>query len=295
MTAYNPHEARLHKEMNIDSPARKEKIALEKAHARASEILRKDEIKPSDFRDLYDPKMIKKDLEYVEMMEQRFLTEQDPKREESKQYAEILEAIIHDNIEKSNWLGRDAHSIKSSRYDDIKNGVDMIVEFQDEDEAVSSRLALVVDITFSTQIREKIDRIKEDIRNGRMAEVKYFSSDLSNQRGELVKLPNVVIGAEIGNVKKVRDAWMNESGNGLERHPLQMLMLEEIQKQLIFFMNYAIEYRQDEVAKSYKQALSIVFRILKEKVREEGLSAGVWEDDKVFKAIKDQLKMDDKY
>ena len=55
-------------------------------------------------------------------------------------------------LKVNNWLGPEATAIKSSRYDDIKNGVDNIVEFHKEEDFSSSHLALAIDETFSHDV-----------------------------------------------------------------------------------------------------------------------------------------------
>jgi len=51
------------------------------------------------------------------------------KFELGKDRSEALEEIINSQIESSNWFGENAMSQQLSRYDDIFNGCDVVVEF----------------------------------------------------------------------------------------------------------------------------------------------------------------------
>jgi len=215
MTDPNPFEDRLIGDIERGRLEKKRNEALEKAYVRAQKLIERDAIDPErDFGDLYDSKQIQADKEYVERREKQIRKEQEtetPAERRAQQHATILEALVHEQIRASGWLGRGVRAVKTSRFDDIKNGVDEIIEFLDDGDAVTSRLALAVDVTFSNQLASKFQRIREEIDSGELAEVKYFASDASHQRGELTHLPRVVIGAEILNVKKLIDVWIQDS------------------------------------------------------------------------------------
>lgn len=114
----------------------------EEAHVRAKETLSEYEIKPEIFSD-YDPAMIKRDAEEVARLEAIF--EPTP----SKIYGDILEAVACEHGELSNWFGAKSQVIKTARFDDYKNKIDMVVETEAENRQFS-HLALGVDVTFGS-------------------------------------------------------------------------------------------------------------------------------------------------
>lgn len=160
---------------------------IERAYNRAKEVL-SHAIPLENFSDIY--KDVETDLKYVETMEKLFAEtiEKDPE-ELKKVYrlSTILEAIILEEGELANWFGENATTIVPSRFDDIRNGIDCIVEFE-EGENSASHLALAVDIVAGSEIQRKIDRIKKDIEEGHLSEIKYFSSDTLGIKGKKINI-----------------------------------------------------------------------------------------------------------
>ena len=148
----------------IDTRRAEQMDIYNKAYERAQAVLEKERIDPEKFRD-YDKDMIARDKEYVLKREAQFKMRATPESQKTKKIATVLEAIIHEQTELSDWLGPDASTVSTSRYDDIANGTDTIVRFQREDEA-DAHLGLAIDVTFSPDIREKLDGVKEDIKHG---------------------------------------------------------------------------------------------------------------------------------
>ena len=97
----------------------------ELAYRRAEKALAVDRIKETDFEDLYGEENVRKDLAEIERLEAKFETL-------PSKASVILEAIIHEQSELNDWLGPEAHTLKTARYDDIKHGVDEVVEFTDK-------------------------------------------------------------------------------------------------------------------------------------------------------------------
>lgn len=168
--------------MDFERIGRAENIDIDKAHKKASEVLR-DAIDIEDFSDIY--KDTEKDKEYVEAMEKKFeeSSMDSPKEFQYMQkMGKILEAIIHEQGELSDWFGENATTITPARYDDIKNGIDSIVEFQ-EGESSASHLALAIDVVSGQEIQKKFARIKDDINKGHLSEIKYFKSEHLHIKG----------------------------------------------------------------------------------------------------------------
>ncbi len=259
-----------------------EDMTLDQIFSKAKKIIRKEEIKPADFKDLYGEKNVKKDEIYVKEMEERFEKELENEQRKPDRLAKIFEAMIYQHGELSEWFGNFAFMIKSSRYDDIKNGVHNIIEFQKE-EHLASYLALAVDATFGTNTQNKFEKIKNEIDNGELAKVKYFYSDTLGIRGELRYLPRVVIGAEAKTVKELGELWIHGKNKELGNHPIQFQMLEEILIQARAFAKYSQEQEKINIAEIYKRTAGIIEEIYREKkknLKDDG------ERDNVFHCIK---------
>ena len=102
--------------------------AMDAAYKRALQILQ-DPINPREFTDYKD---VAKDLAFVERAERDFelkFTQLPPEQQRVIKLAKIIEAIIFEHGEKSNWFGESATTMQTSRYDDIVNHLDTIIQF----------------------------------------------------------------------------------------------------------------------------------------------------------------------
>lgn len=267
-----------------------EKINLDHIYELAQKILEADRIDPRKFEH-YDQKMIDKDLQYVRDRKAQFERQSTPESKKDKKMATVLEAIIHEQVELSDWLGPHAETITSSSYDDIANGIDSIVRWQREGEG-DTHLGLGIDVTFSTDIRNKLNAIMENIENGKLTEIKYFASPDPDHSDEYVytgslKVPRVVVGIEKKVVEELADLRMKNNKKALASHPVQYVIAKEILDQLAVGEQYARHHHHLNLALMYRQISSVVERNLKEK--EEGEDAvkkiESLKNDKVFDII----------
>lgn len=244
-----------------------EEINLNEIHEKAEKFLKDEEIKIEEFTDLYGEENVKKDRDFVEKKEAEYAQDLSPEHEHAKKLSTILEAVIHEQVELNDWFGPSAITIKPSRFDDIKNGVDSIAEFR-ESEKSASYFALGVDATISSGsgIEKKFERIKKEIKEGKLAKVKYFLSEHMNIRGEFNKIPRVVIGADCNTVKELSELWINKDNKALEKHPIQLLILKEILLQCEIFKNYAKKVNRPEIVAIYEKSQKIVQGIYDKKL-----------------------------
>lgn len=264
----------------------------EQAYVIAAGKLEQDRVKTSDFIGMYKDQ-VEDDENYVTKRKLEFEAEATPENRKNKKLATILEAIINEQIELSDWLGPEAESMAATDYDDIKNGVDSIIEFR-EGEISGRHLALAIDASYSTELSKKLDRIKREIEEGLLTEVKYFYSDQLDFRGRLEKIPRVVVGAERNRLTNLIFTWLEshwmetipldqqkklikEEGlkeqlkaikerqrvakKQLEIHPMQFLIIAQIIDQLDAFQGYAEKIGQTEVAEKMGRRIKLMHRI----------------------------------
>lgn len=257
-------------------------IAEDKAWEMAQQVIAAGAIKPEEFIDEpgYTEEEIKRDQKYVERIEKKIADEQTPEQAESAKKAEVFEALLYDQTEKQNWLGQDTSTIKTSRFDDIANGVDMAVEVLPEDKP-ASHIGLAVDATFSNDVDAKIKAILKSIDEGTMAHIKYFHSENTDDRKKLYKIPRVVIGAGADTVDSLAELWLRasskkadasvvkESKETLRAHFIQFQILEQILMQLHAFEAYARRKGRDESAAIYHEAYEVFDEILQKKRKDK--------------------------
>lgn len=255
------------------------------AHTKAKELFKSEQI---DIRKVFSEShgdvTIERDLATVEKLKANF------EFNETKAYAEILEGVMLEHIELSNWFGETASTIKTSEFDDIVNGSDMLVELEHIDGDVPSPLSLSVDVTFASgeSLDKKLMKIRDHIKNGgELGRIKYYHSDGVDFQGELKRVPQVVIGVQKEIVRALGELWVARNNKALEKHPVQKVILEEIKLQLMHFRDYANKNDQKEAAAKFSLELAKVNSIIKQKpeISFEGI-----EDDRVFTAIKEKVQ-----
>ncbi len=202
---------------------------------------------------------------------------------EVKVISKILEAIFYEHAELSEWLGSNVETIKTSRFDDIVNGIDVIAEFSGNQE--TSHLGLAIDATLSNVIEEKLERIKKEIDEGHLAEIKYFYSEELNIRQPKKNLPRVIICVEAKTIKELSELWMENKNKELGQHQIQYQILEEIILQLETFKNYVEQKGFSNLAEIYEKDLEIVKNIYQEKKASDN-----YERDSMFELLKSSLK-----
>jgi hypothetical protein len=254
----------------------------------------KSGIKESDFTYNDTPK----DIEYVKKMKKIFQEEGERDRQADPDayflriLAKMFEALVIDQIAKSEWFGKNTEIMKASDYDDIVNKVDAIVGIQNGPMS-ASHLALAVDITTQTTSQKKFDQIVAEIQKGKLTEVKYFISDILHFKGTMKNIPRVVIGADKKTIMDAVDKWIEDKDpankEALKNHIMQAIILEEIRIQLEKFAEFAESVGQDKVSAIYKKTLGQISEIIANKKFTNVDLADV-SNDLVFSSIKYKIE-----
>lgn len=245
-----------------------ENADLDRIHKKALEALERSKFHEENFIDPvgpYSAGAVERDLQLVARREESFKARETEESKINKQLADIFEAIVLEHGELSEWFGENAVTFKTSSYDDYENGVDTIIEFQDQDSRSASYLGLAADVTFTGDPTKKFDNLKKQIENGRLARVKYFHSEHMNIHGQLSKLPEVIIGAHRKTVLELAEHWISGENSLLARHKIQIMILRQMSDQLKTFAMYAESIKQFEAAQIYKERLALVDEILEQK------------------------------
>ena len=271
-------------------------------------------INPDAFADKYSPEKIANDKRYVRERKQQFQEQ----RSESTKRAQTLEAIMAEQIELSDWFGPETLTIIPAEYDDLHNGIDMLVEFTQELEESGDfeYLALGVDITSSVHsLDKKLAIIKDGVLKGTLAQMTYFDSERNQKaKGLRFNIPKVIIGIERQAIQELSELWLEahqakinshdqslspesrksqkERARGalraLAEHRVRYLILEEIKLQLETYLDFAKKLDKTKVVAQLESSVEIVNRLLKQKVvspEDEDKNRS----DFVFKALVNEL------
>lgn len=253
-----------------------------KAYEKARKLIDAEAIDPKSFIHPYGEDSVQADIALAQKQKAKYET-----AEPHKKYADVMEAVLYEQIELNDWFGPDARTIKTSLYDDYVNHVDFIVEFKEAARALS-HLGIAIDVTFGTvAMQTKFDKIRSEIRSGKLTEVKYFESERSPHKGLYQKLPRVVIGAEREHIIELAAIWLDpKRKKEFIDHPIQNVLLQEIVSQLDHFRKFARAVGQENLIPIFEKELALVHRILlgKKKINSEEYA-----NDRVFGAIQNQL------
>jgi len=237
----------------------------ERAFKKAQEKLVIDEI---DMKDFVESRDVPKDEEYVQKLEKIFEQEDSPQEKENKKLATIEEAILHIQIEQNCYLGDDVKAFSACKLDDIKNGVDEILEIKYDDGKNVRHIAIAVDATFSVNAREKVENIKEGIKRGKLAVVEYLKFDVSDTEIEKKELPKFILGIDKKNLEDITRLWMKDKNKKLYYHPLHIMVLNEILQQAKYYQDCAEEAGQMEISEKYKELYDIFLQVREELIKE---------------------------
>lgn len=270
---------------------REQPRTLKEVYELALKFIEENRIDPNNFEGIYTKKTIKNDLDYVRRMEEKFKNNLDglskieaEKFQELQMLATILESIIFNQIELNDWFGPDAHTILTSKFDDIGGidengekfgGVDVVVEFisQEFKDAVS-HLGLMIDVTLSKlSASEKLAEIKEDVLEGNLTKIKYFESENSNFKGELTQLPKFVVWLGLEDVNELA----NKKNKELNYHPVQLEILKGMLNQCNEFIRMAKEELINLEKKLKRSTRSSEREILQEKIKKINLVINAYE------------------
>ena len=148
---YNPEQSFLNEYTLKEKPLTEEESFIQ------GELVTKYNKERPKLKDFpYPEEEIKRDKERIIKIKKGF-------QYEKTQRAEILEAIINDQVDQAEWFGP-CYIIPSSEYDDIINHTDSIIEFEKENKTYR----LAIDITVSknkADLDKKRKFIQKDIKS----------------------------------------------------------------------------------------------------------------------------------
>ncbi len=243
----------------IDNPELQDKLLAKKE--RIIDAHRPNE---RDFSDIYSLEEIEKDLKDLENLEKIWAEEdeENQKNDYVKKVSSIYEGVFADQIEANAWFGNNCDTTVTSKYDDVKNKVDVVGIFKQEEKR--SYLGLGVDVTFASDpeiLEEKLNSIKRSIKAGHMPVLKYFQDPETGEHKK-VFLPRIIIGSRLSSAEKLIELWGSNDpkrNEKLAQHPVQVKIIFESLFQLRYFHEYAItlfknsEKTNPELAERYKE------------------------------------------
>ncbi len=231
---------------NGDNPAFPESIASQEKQqkeqrlslglSKADQVMEEKKLELESFADSVSTQKLQRDRAYVDRLHAVF-TSKELKKE--AKYGKVLEALILDLGELASWLGENTDIARTTEYDDWRNKVDVLLRFK-RVEGGEDFLGMAVDATVSYLLRDKFDRIVQEIEPGHMGEVHYVKKDW--KKGRLDNLPRVVVGVDPERVDELMQLWLQDDYEALAASPVKKLLLTQIASQLQLYHDYANKY-----------------------------------------------------
>jgi hypothetical protein len=257
---------------------------------------------PRDFSDMFPLAEIEIDERAVETLKGRFhndllqLSQDEQLRIfNGHRISKALESIIAYHVPTANWFGDGTEFVRPSEFDDVVHGIDGIVEFQTQ--GVAERLVLGIDASRNAR-REVIEKkIENNVRallseaGASRREVKYFASNITDERGPLRSIVPVVIGADdkacdelvqlfaeqikIKQQKQRTVAEQKQLGvitDSLSKHPAQLAFLEQMGMQLGVYDQILSREKANERRDNLRQRIGSLLLIIQE-IRRQRIKA----------------------
>jgi len=193
----------------------------------------KERIKETDFKDIYGDGAVAHDRGVVDILCEYFKTGKEEKLKELKKNAEndrdfelkkenydrqdklahALELVLAKYGSEYFFLGFDAQMSLTSEFDDYINGLDVVVEFEDEnakDGAEAEYIGIAVDACTALHKEGVIKKYQNNLRslldNHPGKELKYYRSPNTGQKvGRIDYVIPLIIGLDRDNVERLVD------------------------------------------------------------------------------------------
>ncbi|MEK7189017.1 MAG: hypothetical protein AAB671_00730 [Patescibacteria group bacterium] len=158
---------------------------------------------------------------------------------EKTERAVILEALLAEHIERSEWMGGNAYTFQTTEFDDRINHTDLVIEFGRPE----GGQYLAIDVTTAkdreVQARKR-ERIDQEVDIGKLTTIKYFESQTDDERPQktLRHIPRAVIHVSPEALKRITeiqyDILQKKKGANqkMAEDPVQIELLEQIENQM---------------------------------------------------------------
>lgn len=256
------------KNLLVRDPYSKE--VLSKLYQKAEKKIEPYRPDPNDFRDIYGAE-VDADIAEVSRLDGYFKEDSEKmdefyreKKEVKDKIAYIAEFIIANQL-SGDWLSGKGICTPTSKWDDYKRGVDMVVEFPDED-LPNKYLGLGIDITTTkdkSDIVKKLDKILEnDVLHDRITKIKYYESEDTKRA---ISVPKTIIALSDEQARSLFEEEDKSNAEELALHKAQLIILYQLQQQCTTFCRIAHRKNSEKAQQIYGQAQRIITEIIQEK------------------------------
>ena len=184
------------------------------------------------------------------------LKEEFDKNDENNFREEMFEGLMVEDLQMQNWFGNNVEVFPTTKYDDYTNGVDLVMEWENEsEEPVRLAVDVTVGMTKETLLKKLdsndsnsaiLEQLEDpETRGGEpyyMSQVKYYEvfDGLEENKKSLNQIPRVVLALDKKGVRFLMEDLYDKNDEDefsfnrakAEVHPAQIVLLEEARNQL---------------------------------------------------------------
>lgn len=203
-----------------------------------------------------------------------------------KKVSEIFEYIIYHQVRNNSWLNQSSEKFTAylaSDFDDIINGVDIVLEKKNrEDEKDNQNVyGVSIDVTYGSteqtiqakykKIEDRIYKANPNQKNPKpLPGIKYFKSDFNGYQGPVENVANLVVGASHEHIldlfssvfKDELPLIYNENNSDYKQaqpHPCNLMMLEQIWAQASYLKCVAAFNNNPDLRKKYLRISGVAY------------------------------------
>lgn len=244
--AEGARDAYIPPELSLEFLGPQDLVEIKAAGEKARTDIDSMAIQLSDFSEAtgHRPVDIRRNAAYAESMQQRFAQERTTTLERIEDMAAVMEVVFGTNIDGSEWIPR-SDVIFTSKYDDIVNGVDMVVEMPDR--KGTPIMGLDITLASSDVVEKKVNRVIHNIRDGKLATVDYYRSENFTDT-KLNYLPLFIAGVDIHAAAELSQLYTNGKRGEITDHVASIYMLYELRMQAEAYMKAAEGYGRGHIA-----------------------------------------------
>ena len=147
----------------------------------------------------------------------------------------MTEIGLEYGVTELGWYGDKVKVVRTSKFDDVRRGVDDVLEILRDNEG-SSFMGLGIDVTYrglhSEQYKNKVFNLLRSITEGYKTKVKYFKDHAGNMTKEFA-VPKAILYFDFGEVKKMAYALKNISDEKVKNDFQNANMKYEVMNQII--------------------------------------------------------------
>ncbi len=174
----------------------------------------------------------------------------------------IFESAFLDIGSKNSWFGENSELTHASKYDDLKNGVDLVSTILRPNDS-AHHLAIASDLTYSQPSSSaKFNRVANGIHAGNLAEIKYFHSDLLGFTGRLRNVPRTVIGLDVKNLELFLTNWLREPELAQKQFGLTIMNQIAAQSRGFAALAQATHGKSSPAARAYRTTHDVTQEII---------------------------------